>query len=70
MLSIEIQAEILTKFYNDKRSTRSIARELGLNRDTVRRVVLRRTVSERIASSARESILDPFKPKVNEILAK
>lgn len=70
MLSIEIQAEILAKFYNDKRSTRSIARELGLNRDTVRRVVLRRTVAEGIAPHVRQSILDPFKPTIDEILVR
>lgn len=68
MLSIETQAEILAKFYNDKRSTRSIARELGINRDTVRRIVLRRTVSESIATSTRQSILDPFKSVVDGIL--
>jgi transposase len=68
MLSIEIQAEILAKFFNDKRSTRSIARELGLNRDTIRRVVLRRTVSQSIAQSSRASILDPFKSVIDDIL--
>ncbi len=70
MLTIEKQAEILGKFYNDKRSVRSIALELGLNRDTVRRVVLRRSVAEKIESRTRASILDPFKSEVDQILAK
>lgn len=68
MVSIETQAEILAKCYNDKRTVRSIAREIGVNRDTVRRVVLRRTVSETIAKSQRQSILDTFKPAIDEIL--
>ena len=68
MLSVETQAEILAKFYNDKRSVRSIARELGVNRNTVRKAVLRRTVSDRVVSSLRESILDPFKVSIDEIL--
>ncbi len=68
MISIEIQAEILAKFYNDKRTVRSIARELGVNRDTVRRTVLRRTVAESVATSSRQSVLDDFKPAVDDIL--
>lgn len=68
MISIETQAEILAKFYNDKRTVRSIARELGINRDTVRRTVLRRTVAESVTTSSRQSILDAFKPAVDEIL--
>lgn len=70
MLKIEIQAEILAKYFNDKRSVRSIARELGLNRDTVRRVVQRRSVCTQIIPGARESILDPFKETVDEILGR
>jgi transposase len=68
VLTIETQAEILAKFFNDKRSTRSIARELGINRDTVRRIVGRRTVNEKMISHSRASILDPFKASVDEIL--
>jgi transposase len=68
MLSIETQAEILAKYYNDKCRVRSIAREMGLNRDTVRRVILRRTVVASIASPERASILDPFKSEVDRIL--
>lgn len=68
MISIETQAEILAKFYNDKRTVRSIAREMGVNRDTVRRTVLRRAVAENITASSRQSVLDPFKSRVDEIL--
>ena len=39
ILSPEIQAQILTFHYSDKRSIRSIARELGVDPKTVRRVV-------------------------------
>lgn len=68
MLSIEIQAEILAKFYNDKRSIRSIARDLGINRDSVRRITERKSVQASMITHTRSTILDPFKHEIDEIL--
>jgi transposase len=70
MLTVETQAEILARFYNDKQSVRSIARELGLNRDTVRRVILRRQVVNHILPTQRVSVLDPFKSEIDQMLSK
>lgn len=68
MLSAETQAEILVLYYRDKRSIRSIARDLGCNRETVRSVINRKTVSLVPTAAARSSILDPYKERIDEIL--
>ena len=69
LLPIEVQAEILTLYYNETRSIRSIARKLGVNRDTVKRIVKRRTVHEgRLQPRVQSSILDPFKTEIDRIL--
>lgn len=71
ILSIETQAEVLALFYGDKRSVRVIARKLGINRNTVRRIVLRKTVQTNPADRSQyPSILDPFKSMIDEILEK
>lgn len=49
---------------------RSIAREFGIDPKTVRRVVRRRTVCLNVKSSARQSILDPYKSDLLEFLRK
>lgn len=67
-MPIEVQAEILALYFNDKRSTRSIARTLGINRETVRRVIRRRQVREQIICGPRQSILDPYKVEIEELL--
>ena len=45
MLTPEQQAEILALRFNDKRSVRSIARLLNITRDSVDRVIKRRSVN-------------------------
>jgi len=70
ILSPEIQAQILALHYSDKRSIRSIAREFGVDPKTVRRVVRRREVRLSVKASKRRSILDPFKPELEEFLKK
>lgn len=57
----EVQALILNFYYSDKRSMESIARELGINRKTVIRVVKRRSVLLVPQHRERKSQLDPFK---------
>ena len=44
LVTPENQAEILTLYFAEKRSIRSIARELSVDRKTVKRVVSRRSV--------------------------
>jgi len=68
MLSPEIQAEILSLHYGRKKGLRSIARELGLNRKSVRAVIERRGVALSPLTSPRGSILDPFKAEALELL--
>ena len=69
MISPEVQAEILSLHFGEKLGTRAIARRLGINRKAVRRVVERRGVSLKPrAVEGRSSILDPFKPRIEEML--
>lgn len=70
MLEVDLQAEILAMHFGKKRSVRSIAQELGLSRDSVARVIKRRSVSEIRVTGPKKSILDPFKPLAQEILAR
>ena len=64
MIAPEVQAQILTLYYTDKRSMESISRELGINRKTVIRVVQRREVRLVPAHRARHSGLDPYKEAI------
>lgn len=68
MLAPEQQSEILARFYNEKQSVRCIARVMGINRDSVRRVVKRRAVHLAPQTGLRRSILDPFKEQIKAIL--
>lgn len=70
MLQAEIQAEILTFYYRDKRSIRSIARELGLDRKTINRVITRRQIALAPKSPDRTSKLDPHVEYLKESLRK
>ncbi len=69
MIPPETQAEILSLHFGKKKGTRSIARILGVNRKAVRRVVEHRKVSLKPESSKnKRSILDPFKPRLEQLL--
>ncbi len=68
MLSAELQSKILSMHYGEHRTIRSIARELGVSRDTVDSVIKRRSVRLVPENRARSSILDPFKEQVLELL--
>jgi transposase len=69
MIPPDVQAEILALHFGAKKGTRAIARKLGINRKAVRRVILNRKVSIKPESSGpRRSILDPFKPRIEEML--
>jgi transposase len=70
MLTPEIQAEILALHFTDKMSVRSTAKQVGLDRKTVRRVIQRRTVEMARRSGVRASALDPFKEEIQEFLKK
>ena len=70
MLKAEIQAEILTFYYRDKRSVRSIARELGLDRKTINRVLARRQIALAPKTPDRASKLDAHAEYLKEALKK
>jgi transposase len=70
MLTPEVQAEILTLHFTDRRSIRSIAREVGLDRKTVRRVIERRQIELAPKTAQRTSKLDPYAHDLKEILQK
>lgn len=70
LLSVEVQAEILTRYFSDKRSVRSIAREMGVDRKTVRRLIDRRKVEATAKVGERVSLLDPYKASIRDFLRK
>jgi transposase len=68
MLSAEIQAKILALHFGGKKSVRAIALELGVSRESVDRVIDRKSVVLGIERCARPSMLDIFRPKIEELL--
>jgi transposase len=70
MIEPEVQALILNLYYSQKRSMESIARELGINRKTVIRVVRRRSVLLVPKHRERKTQLDPFKEVLRAQLKK
>lgn len=69
MIPPDVQAEILALHFGRKLGTRAIARKLGVNRKAVRRVIENRQVKLTTTPSARRpSILDPFKPHIEQML--
>lgn len=69
-LTPEQQAEVLTRYFTDKQSIRSIAREFGVDRKTIKRVVARRSVTMARKLPGRKSQLDPFKEAIDALLQK
>lgn len=70
MLTPELQAEILAMHFGQKKGSRAIARELGIGRKGVRKVIEKRKVRLTIERSTRNSIVDPYKPMIAEFLSK
>lgn len=70
MIAPEIQAEILALHFGSKLGTRAIAKKLGINRKAVRRVLERRQVSLKPTVTRRGSIVDPYRPHIEQMLAR
>lgn len=70
LLPPETQAEILTQYFSDKKSIRSIAREIGVDRKTISRVVSRRSVVMARRVPGRKSQLDPYKETIDNLIQK
>ena len=70
MLDAETQAEILSRYYSRHEKVRRIARDLGINRRSVQRVISRRSVSLDRSPAGRGSILDDLKTHATELLHK
>ncbi len=70
LLGAEVQAEILTLYFSDKCTVRSIARQMGVDRKTVRRLIDRRKVETSPKIGIRRSLLDPYKESICEFLRK
>ena len=70
MMPPDIQAEILALHFGAKKGSRAIAQQLGINRKAVRRVIDNRKVSLKpeMPAGTRRSILDPYKPRIDEML--
>jgi transposase len=68
MLSPEVQTDILSLFFSKKMKVRAIARELGINRKSVERVINRRSVALGIQPFNRASRLDTFKEQITVLL--
>lgn len=67
-LTPENQAEVLTRYFTEKQSIRSIAREFGVDRKTIKRVIARRSVTMARKFPGRKSQLDPFKEAIENLL--
>lgn len=70
MLKPEVQAQILTLHFTDRRTIKSIAREMGLDRKTIRRVIQRRQIELLPKTPQRKSALDPYRDEIKELLTK
>ncbi len=70
MLDAETQSKILSYYFNDKKSIRSIANLIGVDRKTVKRIVTRKKIIIDLAKINRSSLIDQFKPKIKEFLKK
>ena len=70
MLTPEVQAEILALHYAEKRSTRSIAKQFGVTRSSVRKLIARRSVRLAPKIGIKSSLIDPFKDEVKRLFTK
>ena len=69
MLKPEIQAQILALHFGQGRSVRAICREVRVSRKSVASVIARRSIrTEPAAAAPRKSILDSYKPTIQEKL--
>lgn len=68
MLSATIQTEILSLFFSKRMKVRAIARQVGVNRRSVERVIHRRSVALGVKPFSRASRLDPFKDIISTLL--
>lgn len=69
-MTAEQQTEVLTQFFTEKKSIRSIALELGFDRKTVKRVIERRSVVMARRTPGRRSQLDDYKAHIESLLQK
>ena len=70
MLEAEVQARIISLYWNEKKSVRRIAEIVGVDRKTVRRVIDRKKVILERQSATRVSLLDPYREQIKEMLLK
>ena len=68
MLSAEQQAEILHRHFTKGQKERAIAREMGVNRKSVKRVIARKSVALGLVSRTRASMLDDYEELIVKIL--
>jgi transposase len=68
MLEAELQVQILSLYFNEKKSIRRISYIIGVDRKTVRRVIDRKKVQLARQQVDRVSMLDPYKEKIKELL--
>jgi transposase len=70
MLSAEQQSQILNLYFNEKKSVRHIAKIIGVDRKTVRRVIDRRSIQLEKLKASRTSQLDQHKNMIKDFLLK
>ena len=69
MLPAAIQAEILRLTYAERWRISQIARHLGINRKSVQKVAVRRSVALTPAPPApRTTVVTPFRPRIQALL--
>ena len=68
MLTPEIQTEILSLYFSKKMGIRTIARQLGVDRKSVKRLVRRDSIRVQVKPAQRPSLVDPFKDRILNLL--
>ena len=60
--------DIRTKYYDEGKNITLVARETGFDRKTVRKYINRKDWNQKAPVSDKPSILDPFKPLIDQWL--
>ena len=70
MLEADLQAKILSLYWNERVSIRKIAEIIGVDRKTIRRVIERKQVILEKRKTERPRLLDPYRDQIKAMLTK
>lgn len=70
MLDAETQSRILNLYFNEKKSIRYIAKLVGVDRKSVKRIITRRSIQLEALRKRRPGLLDDYHDQIKELLIK